>query len=233
MTLCHHHQCRSRELEYKGRESPEQTLRSSVPLQDARVAIRSGKRAQAHSDPCRARIEECLKATPEGAEPLDRRSEVLNEALAKELDRNVRRREEIGSTAGEFAVPQEFKDMTISHDSDPRKRRAMKAVTVAASSSSSQMEGSRATAEMPTQQNSMTDGSRLDIEGGKRDEAKSSKAQNMRRIMTKRSTEESRMDDEGEEGDEFRSSTVPNTRRRIATKTYMEENKSDGRTVAV
>ena len=31
-------------------------------------AIRSGKRAQAHSDPCRVRIEECLKTTPEGAE---------------------------------------------------------------------------------------------------------------------------------------------------------------------
>ena len=41
------------------------------------------------------------------------------------------------------------------------------------------------------------------------------------------------MDDEGEERDEFRSSTAPNTRRRIATKTSMEENKSDVRTVAV
>ena len=49
-------------------------------------AIRSGKRAQAHSDPCRARIEECLKTTPEGAERQDRRSEVLNEALAKEVE---------------------------------------------------------------------------------------------------------------------------------------------------
>ena len=45
-------------------------------------AIRSGKRAQAHSDCCRARIEECLKTTQEGAERLDRKSEVLNEALA-------------------------------------------------------------------------------------------------------------------------------------------------------
>ena len=38
---CHHHQCRLRELEYRGRESREQTLRASVPLQDARVAMRS------------------------------------------------------------------------------------------------------------------------------------------------------------------------------------------------
>ena len=30
-----------RELEYRGRESREQTLRASVPLQDARVAMRS------------------------------------------------------------------------------------------------------------------------------------------------------------------------------------------------
>ena len=48
-------------------------------------AFRSGKRAQAYSDPCRVRIEDCLKITPEGSERLDRRSEVLNEALAKEV----------------------------------------------------------------------------------------------------------------------------------------------------
>ena len=63
-------------------------------------AIRSGKRAQAHLAPCRARIEECLKTTPEGAERVDRRSEVLNEALAKEVETNVRRRAEIGSATG-------------------------------------------------------------------------------------------------------------------------------------
>ena len=44
--------------------------------------IRSGKRAQAHSD---VRIEERLKTIPEGSERLDRRSKVLNEALAKEV----------------------------------------------------------------------------------------------------------------------------------------------------
>ena len=41
LTPCHHHQCRLRKLEYRGRESPEQTLRLSVPLQDAQVAMRS------------------------------------------------------------------------------------------------------------------------------------------------------------------------------------------------
>ena len=63
------------------------------------------------------------------------------------------------------------------------------------------MEDSRAVAETPTQQNSMTDKSRMDVEGEKRDES--------------------------------RSSTAPNTRRRIATKTSLEENKSDETTVAV
>ena len=90
-------------------------------------AIRSGNRTQAHSDPCRVRIEECLKTTPEGSERLNRRSEVLNEALAKEVERNVRRREEIGRSAGEMPAPQELKDMPIP------KRRVMKGATAAAS----------------------------------------------------------------------------------------------------
>ena len=66
-----------------------------------------------------------------------------------------------------MAVPQELKDMPIPPDSDPRKRRAMKAATAAASSGSSQMEGSRAVAETPTQQNSMADESRMDVEEGR------------------------------------------------------------------
>ena len=40
------------------------------------------KRAEAHSDRCRVRIEECLRITPQGAEILDQRSEVINEARA-------------------------------------------------------------------------------------------------------------------------------------------------------
>ena len=132
--------------------------------------IRSGERAQAHSDPYHVRIEERLKTTPEGAERPDRRSEVLNEALAKEVEKNVRRREEIRSTTGELAVPKELKDMPIPPDSDPRRRRAMKAATVAASSGSSQMEGSRSVAEAPTQQNSMVNESSMDDEGEEGDE---------------------------------------------------------------
>ena len=43
----------------------------------------------------------------------------MNEALAQEVERRVRSSEEIGSSEGELAVPQELKDM----------RRAMKAAT--------------------------------------------------------------------------------------------------------
>ena len=89
---------------------------------------------------------------------------MLNEALAKEVERNVRRREEIGSTAGELAVPRELKDTPIPPDSDSSNRCAMKAATVAARSSGSQMEDSRAVAETPTRRNSVADGSRMDVE---------------------------------------------------------------------
>ena len=95
------------------------------------------------------------KTTTEGAVHPDRRSEVLNEALAKEVERNVRSR----NTAGELAAPQESKDVPIPPDSDPRKRHAMKASTAVASSGSSQMESSRAVA----------DDSRMDVEGEERE----------------------------------------------------------------
>ena len=118
-------------------------------------AIRFGERAQAHSDPgCSDR--------------LNRRCEVLNEALAKEVGRNVRRRKEIESTAGELAAPQESKDVPIPPHSDPRKRRVTKAATAAASSGRSQMEGGHAVAVTPKQQNETTDESRMDVEGEER-----------------------------------------------------------------
>ena len=50
-------------------------------------AIRAGKRPQTRSDPSRVRIEECLRTTSKGSERLNRRSEVLNEALVKEGER--------------------------------------------------------------------------------------------------------------------------------------------------
>ena len=41
------------------------------------------QKAQAHSDRCRVRMEECLRIPPHGAERLDGRTEVINEALAE------------------------------------------------------------------------------------------------------------------------------------------------------
>ena len=46
-------------------------------------AIKDNKRSQAHSDRCRRRIEEGLRKTPHGAERLDRRDEVIHEALGR------------------------------------------------------------------------------------------------------------------------------------------------------
>ena len=74
LTHCHHHQCRLRELECRGRESLGQMSKPSEPLQDAQVATRSDLESE-HKltlTPCRARIEECLETKPEGAEHLDR-----------------------------------------------------------------------------------------------------------------------------------------------------------------
>ena len=79
---CHHHRCRLRELECRERESPGQISKPSEPLQDAWVAMRSDLESEV-KPPCRVRIEERLKMTPEGAERLDRRSEVLNEGTCK------------------------------------------------------------------------------------------------------------------------------------------------------
>ena len=47
-------------------------------------AIKDNRRAQAHSDRCRKRIEESLRNTPHGADRLNRRDELINEALAEE-----------------------------------------------------------------------------------------------------------------------------------------------------
>ena len=130
-------------------------------------AIRSGRRAQARSDSCRVRLRSVPKQLQQDLSAWNPRREVLHGAIATET-RNVRRREEVGSTAGELAAPQEWKDVPIP-PSHPRKRRAMKAATADASSGSSQMEGSLAVAEMPTPQNSSTDESRMDVEREERD----------------------------------------------------------------
>ena len=66
-------------------------------------AIKDNKRAQARSDLCRVRIEEYLRITPHGAERLDRRNEVINEALAEEVRRGEQRKKR--SDRATVAVP--------------------------------------------------------------------------------------------------------------------------------
>ena len=56
-------------------------------------AIKDCEPAQANSDRCRVRIEECLRITPQGAERLDRKSEVVHEALTEDLQRGYQRKE--------------------------------------------------------------------------------------------------------------------------------------------
>ena len=67
-------------------------------------AIKENKRPQAHSDRCRMRIEECLRITPHGAERLDRRNEVINEALIEEVRRGEQRKKR--SDRATVAVPE-------------------------------------------------------------------------------------------------------------------------------
>ena len=114
--------------------------------------------------------------------------------------------------------------MPIPPDSDPRKRRAMKAATVAASSGSSQMEGSRAVAETPTQQNSMADGSRMDVEG-EETETEGTEHQTTNNDEMDEWTKEKK-----EMNSEVRQYRIPGDE--LRQKTSQEENNSDERTVA-
>ena len=116
-------------------------------------AIKDNKRALAHSDRCRKRIEECLRNTPHGAERLDRRDEVINEALAEEARRGEQRKKrsdgtaaavpETGSTAPEpmagSAAP-ELREDPIEPDPNPKRRLLMKSASLTASGSVQQKE---------------------------------------------------------------------------------------------
>ena len=62
-------------------------------------SIRDNKRRQEHSERCRRRIEESLRKTPHGAERLERREEVINEALAEEVRRRELKKKEADGVA--------------------------------------------------------------------------------------------------------------------------------------
>ena len=143
--------------------------------------------------------------TPEGAERLDRRSEVLNEALAKEVERNVRRRDEAGIAAGEFGST-----TRAERCADPISFRFEKEACKESSDSGCE-QWQITVGKQPCSGRRVKNGCRERRETN--ESISSTEPKTRRRIVTKPSTEESRMDDGGEEGDGFRSSTATNTRR--------------------
>ena len=108
-------------------------------------AIKDNKRAQAHSDRCRMRIEEGLRTTPHGAERLDRRNEVINEALAEEVRRGEQRKKR--SDRAIVAVPEtepaasaapEPREAPVEPEANPKRRLLMKSASLTASGSGQQ-----------------------------------------------------------------------------------------------
>ena len=108
-------------------------------------AIRDNKRSQAHSDRCRKRIEESLRKTPHGAERLDRRDEVINEALAEEVRRGEQRKKKSDGTT--TAVPGTrstapepmaasatpgLRENLIEPNTNPKRRQLMKSASLTA-----------------------------------------------------------------------------------------------------
>ena len=89
-------------------------------------AIKDNKRAQAHPDRCRTGIEECLRTTPHAAERLDRRNEVINEALAEEVRRGKQKKKRSDSATAavpetESAAPESRED-PIEPEVNPKRR---------------------------------------------------------------------------------------------------------------
>ena len=83
----------------------DETRRKSLEAQSTRWSAKLGskgtsanvqQRAQAHSDRCRIRIEECLRLTPQGADKMGPRSEVIHEALAEDYREASRGRMQTG-----------------------------------------------------------------------------------------------------------------------------------------
>ena len=104
-------------------------------------AIRDNKRRQAHSDRCRRRIEENLRKTPHGAERLNRREEVINEALAEEVRRGEQRKKETDRVATAASgittesAPAGWRENPIEPDPNPKRRLLLKSTSLSASSS--------------------------------------------------------------------------------------------------
>ena len=111
-------------------------------------AIRDNKRAQAHSDRCKMRIEERLRTTPHGAERLDRRAEEINEALAEEVRREGQKRGRSDRSAAEVTEAESSapaasgsRESPIEPDPNPKRILLMKSASTTASGS--RQEGER------------------------------------------------------------------------------------------
>ena len=85
-TQSHSRRCHVQEHDSRGKESQSKTPTSWEPLRGVQVATRSW--TQARSDRCRVRVKECFRMISQGSERCDRRSEVINEALAVERQKN-------------------------------------------------------------------------------------------------------------------------------------------------
>ena len=88
------------------------------------------------------RIEECLRTTPHGAERLDRRNEVMNEALAEEVRRGEHRKKRndratVAVPETESAAP-EPRENPIEPEANPKRRLLMKSASLTASGSGQQ-----------------------------------------------------------------------------------------------
>ena len=111
-------------------------------------AVRDNKRAQAHSNRCRMRVEERLRTTPHGAERLDRRAEVMNEALAEEVRREEQKRRRSDRSAAEVTEAESSapaasgpRESPIEPDPNPKRRLIVKSASTTASGS--RQEGER------------------------------------------------------------------------------------------
>ena len=99
-------------------------------------------RLHCNSDRCRTRIEECLRTTPHGAERLDRRNEVINEALTEEVRRGGQRKTR--SDRATVAVPEtesaapEPRENPSEPEANPKRRLLMKSASLTASGSGQQ-----------------------------------------------------------------------------------------------
>ena len=139
--------CHLKEHEFRGNASPSKTSTNSEPLLDAPgcKAIKDNKRAQAHSDRCRVRLPEGLRITPQGTERLDRRSEVIDEALAEETQRGEQRKKKCDKTTAAILEPEpaaleahDLRESPIEPNPNPKRRLLMRSASSTASGSGQQ-----------------------------------------------------------------------------------------------